>query len=177
MDEDPDLAILGELQEHARRVYAEQSEAMASLDRKAESMVGLGTGALAGGVGIGAFMAEKVEGWGAGLVIVLAFAAAVNLVAIYHFVRSFVGSPSERIVRSATPDLDWVARKAADDAWTLIESRLAIIQGFRDAFNKNVPRMESAVQNRQRGLRFLMSAIVGYALVAYILALLVALAR
>lgn len=175
MEEDPDLALLGELQEHARRVYAEQSEAMASLDRKAESMVGLGTGALAGGVGIGTFMAEHLRGWGVLLVVVLAFSAMVNLAAIYHFVRSFVGSPSERLVRSATPDLDWLSRKAADDAWTLLESRIAIIQGFRDAFNKNGPRMENAVQNRQRGLRLLMGAIVGYALVAYILALRVAL--
>ena len=175
MDEDPDLALLGELQEHARRVYAEQSEAMVSLDRKAESMVGLGTGALAGGVGLGAFMADHLGGWGALLVVVLAFSGVVNLVAIYHFVRSFVGSPSERLVRSATPDLKWLAEKARDDAWTLLESRLAIIQGFRDAFDKNVPRMESAVQNRQRGLRLLMGAIVGYAVVAYILALRVAL--
>jgi hypothetical protein len=160
----PDATLLSALLHDAERVIDHQVRAMEELDDKSEHMLGLGVGALAGGLGLATVAAGKESLQPDWLFFWSVVAGGLlNMAAILAFLESYLGIRDGGSLWVG-PSLDWVREKSVDPTWSLASHRLSLLSadGYASYYRFNRERQQRSARWRARGLAGLALATVCY---------------
>lgn len=163
-DEAPGRApLLAEMLSEAERVLDHQVHALEELDDKVEQLLALSVAVLLGAFALAAFLAERAGAWrlyAAGL----SGGGLWNVAAIVRFARAY-GVVDREVETQAGPDTYWLVERARDPAWSADAHLPQVLGAVHNRIEANGEMAAFVSQERADGLRWLLAALVVYALV------------
>ncbi len=152
-----DEALLQELIREAERALDFQVRAFERADGRAEQMIGLATGALVAGWGVGSALMGGRGGSPPALYLALRAAGSLpTLISIGRFVGAYLGVREHSAIRIG-PTPEWLFAEAGRSATGLEDHQRRALQIHADNFVENLQGLSAAVRERDRGVRWLLA--------------------
>lgn len=160
--QDRDPAMVREVIRLQERAVDNQVRALEEHDDRTEQMLKIAISALAGGLAIGAFLAERLGGPALGLLVPLSAGGIANLIGIAYFLRSY-GALVEEITVDVGPSPTWLADTPVRQRWDAPTLKEATVHGYSAYYRRNQTVVEFNERQRRGGTRWIGLAVALYA--------------
>lgn len=152
--------VLREMLRELERILDQQLRAVEEQDDRAEQAVTVAIATLGGGLGLASVVAGVVP-TDPMFLLLLGVAASVNLGALHHFLRAYLGIPKALQIG---PQPAWVRSKARDPAWTMGDHLQSLVENLPDYCHGNADILRQRAAELYRGTKVLLMAIGAYAI-------------